>query len=238
MAKPILVVTHERSGTHLLINLINYDNKGKFHTIGWIPTPPPWTMEDYEWQFYKDITVYAHLDDIVCKSHHQVEFAEPYIDFILSKYHVIYVKRDIKDVLVSYYKFIPSEKDLERFPKFDEWIFKKPDDIGKQFMNPYTPDPHVKIEPENYIDRWKLHIDGWLKYQSDILVLNYEDILQKFQETKFQIEEFTHRKIYNSIPSVEDTSLPNFNPGKGIVGSHKDIMSKELISKINQYLFL
>jgi hypothetical protein len=231
--KPIIVITHERSGTHLLINLINYDKNGEFHTIGFIPQSIPYTLENYKHYTYKDIVVNSYIENIVCKSHHQVEFVLSYLDFLFEKYKVIYLKRDVKDVLVSYYKFIPFPKDLDRFPKFEDWIFSKPDDIGRDFLLPYSPDPHVIIEPENYVNRWKLHIDGWMKYKDNMLVLNYEDILLDFNNQKLIIENYIGKKIGDVIPNVNDKNLPNFNPGKGVVGEYKNWMSQDLIDKIN-----
>ena len=46
--KNILVVTHERAGTHLVINLINYKNNGDFIPIGKLPyTEKEYTLENY-----------------------------------------------------------------------------------------------------------------------------------------------------------------------------------------------
>lgn len=241
MNKPVLVVTHERSGTHLLINLINFDNKGEFYTIGFMPKirDKVFTLEEYKHQVYKDIVVYSYKENIVCKSHHQVEFMEPFLDFVFEKYRVIYLKRDVKDVLVSYYKFLPGSDD--DFPNFKDWIFMKPSDVGDKYLvskNTHMngPDPHIFIEPNNYIHRWKMHIDGWMKYKDKLLVLNYEDILQNFEETKKKIEEFIGKKIADKIPDIKDKELPNFNPGKGIIGSHKECMNRDLIKKIEKEL--
>lgn len=233
MQRPIIIITHERSGTHLMINCINYQNKGQFYTIGYNPKSE--TKKDYIHETYKDIMSNAYLPDSVSKSHHQVEFAEDYLDFIFSKYKVIYVKRDIKDVLCSYYKFI-LKPDNKNFPSFEEWIFSKPDDIGRKFLLPYAPDPHVLIEPENYIHRWFLHVNGWLKHENNMLVVNYEDMLIDYSAQKQKIENYIGKKIVDKIPNVHDKSLPNFGPVKGLVGSHKEVMSAALIKKIEDFL--
>jgi len=235
MNKPIIVITHERSGTHLLINLINYDKNGEFHTIGFIPQQIPYTLENYKHYTYKDIILNSYTEN-VCKSHHQVQFMEPYLDFLFDKYKVIYLKRDVRDVLVSYYKFIPHPKDLYKFPKFEDWIFTKPDDIGREFLLPYSPDPHVIIEPKNYIDRWKLHVDGWMKYKDNLLILNYEDILLDFNNQKNIIENYINKKIGDKIPDLNDKKLPNFNPGKGVVGEYINWMNKNIENKLNVFL--
>jgi hypothetical protein len=69
-----------------------------------------------------------------------------------------------------------------------------------------------------------------------MLILNYEDIINEYQLTKDKIETFIGKKISDMIPDIKDKSLPNFLPGKGIVGSHKEHMNQELIDKIERHL--
>lgn len=234
--KPIIVITHERSGTHLLINCINYHIKGNFLTVGYTNNKNDFNLKGYKHTTYKDVMSNAYLSTSVNKSHHQVEFMEDYLDFLFSKYKVIYVKRDVKDVLNSYYKFMPRPDQIPEFPKLEEWIFCKPDDIGRKFFKPYFPDPHIIIEPENYIHRWLLHTSGWLKHKNHMLVVNYEDMLNDYYTQKQRIESYIGKKIADKIPDVHDKSLPNFGPVKGKIGSHKEIMSIDLINKINSYI--
>jgi hypothetical protein len=233
--KPIMVITHERSGTHLFINCINYDIKGNFLTIGYTDNKKDFNLKSYKHIAYKDVMSNAYIPNSVNKSHHQVEFMEDYLDFLFNKYKVIYVKRDIKDVLTSYYKFIPKP-DETNFPSLEKWIFSKPDDIGRKFLQPYVPDPHIIVEPENYVHRWLLHTNGWLKHKNKMLVVNYEDMLNDYYTQKQIIEDYIGKKIADKIPNVHDKSFPNFGPVKGKIGSHKEIMSTDLINKIYSYI--
>lgn len=234
--KSIIVITHERSGTHLLINCINYDIKGNFLTIGYTNNKKDFNLKSYKHITYRDIMSSAYIPNSVNKSHHQVEFMNDYLDFLFSKYKVIYVKRDVKDVLNSYYKFMPRPDQMPDFPKIEEWIFCKPDDIGRKFFNPYFPDPHIITEPENYVHRWLLHTNGWLKHKNHMLVVNYEDMLVDYSTQKQIIEDYIGKKIADKIPDVHDKSFPNFGPVKGIIGGHKQIMSENIIDKINNYI--
>jgi hypothetical protein len=237
MKKPVLVVTHERSGTHLLINIINYDCDGHFRTIGWMPNNElPFTLDKYKHTYYRDIMSNAYRQGEVCKSHHQVEFSLPYIDFILENYKIIYVKRDVKDVLFSYHKFISTSVDSTNFTSLEEWIFSKPDDVAKKFINPYFPDPHVIVEPDTYIDRWKKHLDGWMKFENDILVVSYEEILGNYNEVKPKIENWVGKKVVDDLKILNNPKYPNFKPNKGIVGEYKEVMSDDLIKKIEELI--
>lgn len=241
MHKPILIITHERSGTHLLINTINHENKGEFLTIGFIPVNAKielFNIENYTHQTYKDIVINSYIEESISKSHHQVEFMEDYLDFVFDKYNVIYLKRDVKDMLCSYYRFLNVDIEynpIPDFPTLEEWIFSNPKEIGYKYFANY-PDPHIIIEPKTYVERWKLHVDGWMKHKDNMLILNYEDILMDFTNTKEKIENYIKRKIYTGIPDINDKDLPNFFPGKGIIGSHKEQMSLELINKINEMI--
>ena len=79
MPKPTLVITHERSGTHLLINCINYDQKGQFYTVGYSENKKDFHLNGYKHTTYKDIMSNAYLPNSVSKSHHQAEFMEEYL---------------------------------------------------------------------------------------------------------------------------------------------------------------
>ena len=230
--KNILVVTHERAGTHLVINLINYKNNGDFIPIGKLPyTEKEYTLENYLKYATRSMLYQPYNPDIVFKSHHQVQFFEKNIDKLFEYYNVIYVQRDIKDVLISYYKFL--KEGLSIFPEFKDWIFMKPCDVGYKYFEKY-PDPHIFIEPSDYIDRYTIHLDGWMKYKDKLLVVHYEDILNDFETIKEKIENFIGREIADSIPDLHDPNLPNFVPNKGIIGSYKEVMDDDLINRINE----
>jgi hypothetical protein len=237
MPKPIIVITHERSGTHLLINCINYINNGQFYAIGYTSNKNDFNLKGYTHITYKDIISNAGMPNSVYKSHHQIEFMSGYLDFLFSKYKVVYVKRNLYDVLNSYYKFIVSPKHRDDLP-IQDWIFSKPDAIEKLYNSIYFPDPHVIIEPENYIHRWYLHTSGWLNYANQMLVVNYEEMLLDYQNQKQRIENYIDRKIADKIPDVNDKSFPNFGPVKGVIGGHKEVMSEEFKKKIEHQLSL
>jgi len=227
--KNILIVTHERSGTHLLINIINFENNGNFRSIGLLPPNEEHNLENYKKYVYRHM-VNTFYPDLISKSHHQVEFYEPFMNYVFDNYKVIYVKRDIKDVLISYYHFLKRCND---FPEFKDWIFMNPKEIGNKYVDK-NPDPHIIIEPKEYIDRWTLHYNGWMKYKDKLLVVNYEDLLNDFQLQKQRLEDYLGKKVSDDLPDRNDKILTNIKPNKGIIGWHKEFMDEELIKKINK----
>lgn len=105
-------------------------------------------------------------------------------------------------------------------------------EVGRKYIANY-PDPHVIIEPENYPQRWKIHTNGWMKYKDNIMILRYEDILNDFKNIKDKIENYIGKKIGESIPDIKDKKLPNFVPGKGIIGEYKDYMNEDVIKWVD-----
>jgi hypothetical protein len=239
--KPIIVITHERSGTHLLINMINIENKGAFYSVGVLDHKEKNILYNYRYHVEKDILLGNYRENIVFKSHHQIQFYENILDFLFENYYVIYLKREVKDVLISYYKFlndIGNKVPFPNFPDFKDWIFMNPNHIGREILGYKDfPDPHIIIEPKDYLDRWLLHIKGWKKYDKKFLTITYEDILTDYQQTKEKIEGYIHQKISDKIPDINDKSLPNISPNKGIIGVYKEYMTPELIDKIDSMVF-
>ena len=206
-----------------------YDNKWPDQKLPY--TEKEYTLENYLKYATRSMLYQPYNSDIIFKSHHQVQFFEKNIDKLFEYYNVIYVQRDIKDVLISYYKFL--KEGLSIFPEFKDWIFMKPCDVGYKYFEKY-PDPHIFIEPSDYIDRYTIHLDGWMKYKDKLLVVHYEDILNDFETIKEKIENSIGREIADSIPDLHDPNLPNFVPNKGIIGGYKEVMDDELINRINE----
>ncbi len=233
--KNILVVTHERSGTHLLINSVNYKNNGEFISMGFIyPRSEIFTIDDYIKHVHRYVKYGVYDPDTIYKSHHQIEFFEQILDILFDRFKIIYVKRDIKDVLISYYYFLNKKNNpIKGFPNFKDWIFMDPRHIGPTFIDK-NPDPHIIVYPKDYIDRWILHINGWMKYQNNFLIVSYEEMISDFENQKLIIEDYLNRKISDYIPDFNNKNLPNFYPNKGITGYHKEFMDDDLIDKIDK----
>jgi hypothetical protein len=205
MGKEILVVSHERSGTHFLINSIgvNFGYSVHCHNV---------TTRDY-------------LTDRragIYKSHHQYEFYKNDWEQVLNKFHVVYIIRDGRDVLNSswHYQRGSGAPAFPNISNFGTWMREDP--TKYRFDSDYS-----IITSHNMAERWKTHVEGWDKAEG-VLRVRYESLLHNFDETLSEIEEHTGlKRIDTKQPKL--TEYVSVSPRKGVSGdwenyfSHKDI---------------
>lgn len=174
---------------------------------------------------------------------HYKKYYKRFLDFNCFKTHnlpkknykrVIYLVRDPRDVIVSYYHFL---KNLGKDVDFKNMI----------------------ISENGELSQWKAHVNKWKEnpYNSEIMILKYEDLLinsmrEMKRVTKFinieRSDEVLFRAIdgntFEKMRKKEDTmgfdndvsrdtwkSYSNFFR-KGKRGSHKEELTKELIELI------
>lgn len=106
--KKIAVISHERSGTHFLMNAIATN-------FGYISNP--WWNFDFDQpiNFHAPQAIQQYLQQAhdysvlnILKSHHPVAFFNEIIDYLADQFHIFYIYRDPRDVLVSNWKLIRS----------------------------------------------------------------------------------------------------------------------------------
>lgn len=159
--KKAMVISHERSGTHFLMNTLA-DN------FGYVSTE--WINIDF------DMPVNCwHPDDIlrflgcmtgkpVCnivKSHHQVEFLLPILPQILEEFHVFYIYRHGAEVMESLCKHL----------KAIEWEVGPKVENGEALAKTAPSGGLLRYQMVQYPtmwDRWEAHISGWLGIPEDL----------------------------------------------------------------------
>lgn len=231
MNKKILVVSHERSGTHFLINTINKNIPGmqpwkkdfpvaslaggasvdKTHPSCAIP------VDDYKMMLENYLLNVDNLpSDIVYKSHHHPSLLN--LNLLLEKFHVFYIVRDCKDTLTSCYHYFqkcppwfPKEKDVETF-LFD----MPPSNYGFHY-------DYYEKSYDNLVDRWSDHVTSWSKV-SGIHIVRYEDLHNQFELEIKRIFDTLGLPIPKTAtkPGLGDKSVQS---RKGVVGDSKNLMS-------------
>lgn len=177
-SKKVLVVSHERSGTYFLMESIalnfgygNYaqridlDGKG----INWAD---PDQFLDYlkkpEWDSIPILNPF--------KSHHPRCFFDKICDYIMEQFHVFYLYRDGRDVLVSMWNH------LNRSGTAGPCTFTPTDLICASpvgMLSRY----HGSPPPITMSSRWAEHIRSWLQPRwADVCYVKYETLCNEFKQ--------------------------------------------------------
>jgi hypothetical protein len=178
---PFYVVSHERSGTHFTINTIfaNAYVVPRLRYVGdWLgPYDHPATrhrhLEDFrrEWPLWQrgGGLVKTHADAPLFKEWYP---AAP----------VVYVWRDPRDTLVSFFHYLNSDElhrtnpglESQRCSNFAEFLRRPLTDYLKHGFS-HEPDF------DNVAARWASHVSGWLSAPG-ICVVRYEQLKNNFRE--------------------------------------------------------
>lgn len=228
--KKILVVSHERSGTHFLINTIaknfGYDNYQIETTARDALNASQKEVEQYKSQVRAMITKHFQANTKrIFKSHHQYGFFSEYMSDVFRHFHVFYVVRDIRDVLTSCYFYFNGAATR---------AFPKPKSVGELAFNikPYKfsfDGAYSLIKSEDFVERWIRHVSDWV--DSGARVVTYESMKTSFDSVLNQISKELGRKASSvHIPTLSDRAV---SPRKGIVGDWVSHLPPELSHKIH-----
>lgn len=223
---PIYVISHERSGTHLAINLLyrNLHIDQSFHDfITWRGNPDDKLGRIKYWKSYRDVWSSLFLRGGIIKSHCD---AQIYSEF-LPKSYVVYVLRDPRDTLVSFYHYLNKDVFHINNPGLDEL---RSDSFGEFIRRPLHPYLRYGFTidgiMDTVVDRWAKHVKGWLSHKN-VCVVEYEDFLKDFrkQMIRVAIKTYTFPKLrMNSYQLGESGAIL---PRKGVAGDWKNMFSVE-----------
>lgn len=179
--KKVLVVSHERSGTHFLMNALAAN-------FGYIATP--WVNLDFELglNFYCTAELqnfFAKMHDRsvrnIIKSHHQFGFYEGCLDYVLEQFHVFYVYRSPLDVMASCWRLVSSLA----------WDEGPTVDSPSKFMRTAPGGGmlrYQKRQADTMLHRWRDHVEGWVlelpdELREQIIYVRYDHLDQQFEAT-------------------------------------------------------
>ncbi len=180
-ARPaVMVVSHERSGTHFLMNTLAT-------CYEYVSAP----RIDLDWihvniNYYKPSHFSAALLEIaarpvanVVKSHHAEEFFAGELPNITNRYVIFYIYRNPIAVMLSYWRFILQAEGIEGPRSADPVSFAQAEPCGRMMRYQMRQFP-------NLMARWASHVEGWqaaAKGLPRIVLVRYEDLDSCFETT-------------------------------------------------------
>ena len=218
----ILVASHERSGTHFLINSI----AGCFNLSSQCINVPQTADISAVNKFLQNNADNSH--NRIYKSHHDTRFFQ---DWVFDEYKVIYIYRNPLDTLCSCYHYyqryddspstdFPFNNDIEKFLfKTKPYLYKS--DVGYSYE-----------KYDNNIDRWLGHVSQWMLRDADFFTVSYANLYQDFERTIHRIGDYLKRQPNKIVrPPVSGVS-----PRRGVIGDHVNLMTRDQINKIKDYI--
>lgn len=213
----LMVVSHERSGTHFLMNALA-------KCYGYVAAP--WINLDYELglnffaassliQFFGQFRGHAVAN--IVKSHHPFAFFDESFDEIVNDFHVFYIYRDPRDVMVSYWKFLRrlSWNEGPKAKTLSEFIRSRPSGMMMRYQT---------RQEDSLVHRWRTHVEGWTNGDRNgrITVVRYEDLASDYERVMSNFAD-----ILGSSPVSLDRPSPFENtvlPGETPTGAYVDAM--------------
>lgn len=223
---PLYLISHERSGTHLAINLCfrNLYILQAFHDFAHWTGPYENPLDaSAHWQ-----SVARRWPEIltaggVVKSHCEAEVWRRF----LPKTNVLYVLRDLRDTLVSFFHYLNRDeshgnnpgRETLRSGSFQEFLRRPLDDFLQFGFS-------IEGGAANVAERWAKHVRGWLDMPG-IVVLRYESLLSDYRTCMYQVASRVRiwPKLKMSPYSFGEKGA--ILPRKGVVGDWSEYFSEE-----------
>lgn len=188
--RKIAVFSHERSGTHFLMNTIAQN-------FGYVSDP--WWNLDFEEGLclhapgfvlgYFEAARDRPVQNIL-KAHHAAGFFTEIIEPMAEMFDIFYIYRDPRQVMPSYWRLIRDFPWDEgpRTPTVQAFVEARP--RGNMLR-------YQKESADDVLDRWQRHVDGWtaLAHTSGrVLTLDFGALDRRFDETVARIARHLGRK--------------------------------------------
>ena len=214
--KPSLVVSHERSGTHFLMNTLalNFGYRPYVdldERPGFDPRSTP--------QILGFLLGTAWPLQTVLKSHHPVEFF-PILPRLAEIYEIFYIVRDPRDALLSFRRYL-AESPPGTGPvtaTLGEFLRAAPSGGVRRYQGQAA---------ATMVDRWRLHVEGWLAAAEPLAgrltVVRYDDLDERFAASVERLAAALGQPcLAPRRPSLTESVI---HPGPGGSGRHRTVLT-------------
>jgi len=175
----VMVVSHERSGTHFLMNSLGaafgYPNANFLNF-----DQPDLNVNFFDPAVVANVVsrVAAQRAGAMIKSHHAVEFFQPTMASVAHHLLVFYIYRDPVDVMISFWRFMHrwSWHEGPRAPTALEFAMAEPEGNLLRYQ---------MRQRSSMLDRWARHVEGWTQAAERnrrIVLVRYEDLRDSYPD--------------------------------------------------------
>jgi hypothetical protein len=213
--RPALVVSHERSGTHFLMNTLaanfgycpyadvdeapGFDPRSTPQMLGFLLRRWPWQA--------------------VLKSHHQVDFF-PLLPRLAERFHVFYVVRDPRDALLSFRRFIAAAAPGTGPLAASIGDFLRAAPCGRIVR-------YQRHDEADMVARWRRHTEGWsaaaAALPGRLTLVRYDDLDERFAATVARLAAALGRPAGAARRPPHDEHV--VQPGPGGSGGHRAVLT-------------
>jgi hypothetical protein len=199
-----IVVSHERSGTHFLMNSLAA-------CYGYVSFP--WINFDgptFNINYYYSLDVREILLAIadrplanVVKSHHPAEFFGDELDRITERYAVFVVCRNPVAMMTSLWRYLHQWPFVEGPKANDPLSLARSEPCGRMMRYQWR-------QHRNMVQRWAAHVDGWLKAAQTlprIVIVRYEDLDTRYEETMRSFASYLGREPLAIVRPARDFNV-------------------------------
>jgi hypothetical protein len=176
----VMVVSHERSGTHFLMNALAA-------CYGYVSAPfvnfdlPHVNINYYCLPTVRDalLALAARPMANVVKSHHAADFFAAELPRLARRYVVFNICRDPVATLLSFWRFLHRLPWAEGPRLADPLAFARAEPCGQMMRYQMRQYPHLMA-------RWAAHIEGWLAAAQAVprvVVVRFEDLDASYEQT-------------------------------------------------------
>ncbi len=178
--RPIMVVSHERSGTHFMMNTLAacFDYVSK-----------PWLDIDrhrFNINYYHAQSLQTVVQKVAAmktanlmKSHHEYAFFAPIVASFHGALDIVYIYRNPADAMASFWRFLPTW----------HWTEGPKAETALAFANAAPMGQLMRFQFRQYgsmLDRWANHVLSWTRAAQTarhIHLVKYEDLAERYEDT-------------------------------------------------------
>ncbi len=217
--KKCCVISHERSGTHFLMNTLALN-------FGYVVKP--WWNLDYETglNFHAPAALKRYLGQAdgrvvrnILKSHHHVEFFRPILGYLTDQFHVFYVYRDPRAVMCSFWRMIKGLQWDEGPVTASAGEFMRAAPRGALLR-------YQKHQAPTMLARWADHVSGWLdvaEQEAPVTLVRYEDLNDGFDDAVTRLGRALGQAVF--APRRPGLTENVVAPGHGQSRGYADLLS-------------